>query len=109
MKRSSKTSKIRWRLSHEPPRLFCIFIATVCEGAVPLVKGTTVDDTGDALEGICLFSTELEAQHEIADAMMTRLQEFMDGERDFEDAITVEEYGVKVELDPNGAVVEVGR
>lgn len=90
-------------------RGFCIFINTVCEGAVPLVKGTTADDAVNAPEGICLFRTELEAQHEIADAMMTRLQEFLDGERDFEDAITVEEYVVEVKLDPDGAVVDVGR
>ena len=30
-------------------RGFCIFIDTVCEGAVPRVKGTTADDTGDDL------------------------------------------------------------
>jgi hypothetical protein len=48
----------------------------------------------------------VEAQREIADFMMTRLQEFLDGERDFEDAITVEEYIVEVELLADGTVVD---
>lgn len=48
----------------------------------------------------------MEAQREIADFMMTRLQEFLDGERDFEDAITVEEYIVEVELLADGTVVD---
>jgi hypothetical protein len=87
-------------------RGYCIFIDTVCEGAVPRVRGTTAEDAVDAPEGICLFRTELEAQREIADAMMTRLEEFLDGERDFEDAISVEEYVVEVELGPDGVVVD---
>jgi hypothetical protein len=37
---------------------------------------------------------------------MTRLQEFLDGERDFDDAITVEEYVVPVTLLADGSVVD---
>ena len=80
---------------------FCIYITTVCEGAVPSVR----DERGLP----CVFKTEVEAQREIADFVMTRLQEFIDGHRDFEDAMTVEEYIVPVDVYPDGSVVdEVG-
>jgi hypothetical protein len=42
--------------------------------------------------GYVVFETELEAQKEIVHYQMTRLRQFLDGERDFEDAMTVEEY-----------------
>ena len=85
-------------------RGFCIFIQTVCEGAVPRLRGISQDDGITTRNGLYVFRTELEAQREIADFMMTRLQEFMDGERDFEDAITVEEYVVDVSVDPDGVI-----
>lgn len=53
-----------------------------------------------------VFDTELEAQKEIADDLMTRLQQFMDGERDFDDAMTVEEYIVPVTVHPDGVIVD---
>lgn len=77
---------------------FCIYIATLCEGAVPSVR----DGQGRPL----VFATEAEAQREIADNAMTRLQEFVAGLRDFEDAITVEEYVVPVDVYPDGSVVD---
>ncbi|HWN95303.1 MAG TPA: hypothetical protein VNT99_09745 [Methylomirabilota bacterium] len=49
-----------------------------------------------------VFETEVEAQKEIVDYAMTRLQQFLDGERDFDDAITVEEYVVPVTVHPDG-------
>jgi hypothetical protein len=80
-----------------PPELrngFCICIETLCEGDVPLVS----DGDGDYV----IFETELEAQREIVDHQMTRLQQFLDGERDFEDAMAVEEYVVPVTVHPDG-------
>ena len=78
---------------------FCIFITTVCEGSVPSVRD------GDGKP--CIFKTEVEAQREIADLAVTRLQEFIDGEdRDFEDAMSVEEFVVPVEVYPDGSVVD---
>lgn len=77
---------------------FCIYITTVCEGPVPSVRD------GDGKP--CVFKTEIEAQREIADFVMTRLQEFIDGHRDFEDAMTVEEYVVPVDVHPDGSVVD---
>jgi hypothetical protein len=66
---------------------FCIYINTICQGPVPVVS----DDNG-----YVVFATELEAQKEIVDNQMTRLQQFLDGEREYEDAIEVEEYVVPV-------------
>ena len=77
---------------------FCIYIDTICEGPVPSVR----DGNGKP----CVFKTEVEAQREIADNAMTRLQEFIDGERDFDDAMTVEEYVVHVDVYPDGSIVD---
>ncbi|MEO8617077.1 MAG: hypothetical protein ABI600_18200 [Luteolibacter sp.] len=38
--------------------------------------------------------------------MITGLQQFLDGERDFEDAVTVEEYIVEVDVFPDGTMVD---
>jgi hypothetical protein len=76
---------------------FCIYINTFCQGPVPVVS----DDNG-----YVVFATELEAQKEIVDNQMTRLQQFLDGEREFEDAIEVEEYVVPVTVHPDGKIVD---
>jgi hypothetical protein len=78
---------------------YAIYVHAVFEGRVPLVRG----------EGNkpIIFPTERDAQIEIVDNLMTRLQEFLDGERDFEDAIDVEEYVVKVQVLPDGSLEEV--
>jgi hypothetical protein len=88
-------------------RGFCIFINTTFQGPVPSVKENSSNDAANASELICVFSTEREAQLEIVDFMMTRLQEFIDGERDFDDAVTLEEYVVEVEVLPDGSIVDV--
>ena len=38
--------------------------------------------------------------------MMTRLQQFIDGERDFEDAVTLEEYVAEVDVLPDGSIAD---
>lgn len=76
---------------------FCIYINTLCQGPVPVVS----DD-----DGYVVFETELEAQKEIVDNQMTRLQQFLDGERDYEDAMTVEEYVVPVTVHPDGTITD---
>lgn len=86
--------------SESAPRLrdgFCIYINTFCQGPVPVVSDE---------KGYCVFETELEAQKEIVDNQMTRLQQFLDGEREFEDAIEVEEYVVPVTVHPDGKIVD---
>ena len=74
---------------------FCVFIHTLCQGAVPSLYEN---------DKLMIFATEVEAQREIADFAMERLQQFMNGERDFDDAISVEEYVMKVEVLPDGSV-----
>ena len=76
---------------------FCIYINTFCQGPVPVVS----DD-----DGYVVFATELEAQKEIVDNQMTRLQQFLDGEREYGDAIEVEEYVVPVTVHPDGKIVD---
>lgn len=78
---------------------FCIYIDTFCQGAVPAVS----DGDGKYV----IFQTEIEAQREIADHQIMRLQQFLDGERDFEDAMTVEEYLVPVTIHPDGVIVDM--
>jgi hypothetical protein len=56
--------------------------------------------------GYVIFDTELKAQKEIVDNQMTRMQQFLDGERDFEDAITVEEYVVPVTVHSDGMITD---
>ncbi len=77
---------------------FCIYIRTLCQGPVPLVS--------DGEDKYVVFDTEVAAQKEIADYMMTRLRQFVDGERDFDDAITVEEYVVSVTVHPDGTFTD---
>ena len=79
-------------------RGFCIYTNTFFQGPTLAVR--------EDEDRPCVFSTEAEAQREIADFMMTRLQEFIAGERDFHDAITVEEYVVPVTVLPDGSVVD---
>jgi hypothetical protein len=78
---------------------YCVFIDTIGEGTVPAVRG----DGGKPF----VFTTRVEAEREIADNMMTRLQEFMDGEREFEDAITIEEYVDEVNVVADGSVIDL--
>lgn len=79
-------------------RGFCIYTNTFFQG--PTLSVTENEDQP------CIFDTEAEAQREIADFMMTRLQQFIDGERDFEDAITVDEYVVAVTVLPDGSIID---
>lgn len=80
---------------------YCIFIYALCEGRVPLEF--------DENDKPVIYSTITEAQKSIAETMMEKLRQFVDGEenRDFEDAITTEEYVVPVQLYSDGSVVVV--
>lgn len=76
---------------------FCIYIDTICQGPIPIWHDEN---------GYVVFATELEAQREIADDLILRLQQFLAGERDFDDAMTVEEYIVPVTVRPDGVIVD---
>lgn len=54
----------------------------------------------------CWFATETEAQREIAEHMVMRLRQFIDGERDFYDAIRIEEYVIPVNVLTDGSVID---
>ena len=77
---------------------YCIFTRTFFQGSIP-----TVSDGDDKY---VVFETELEAQREIADYAITRVRQFLDGERDFDDAMTVEEYVVPVTVHPDGTFTD---
>ena len=76
---------------------FCIYINMFFQGAVPVVSDGN---------GYVVFETGLEAQREIVDHLQMRLQEFLDGEREYDDAITAEEYVVPVTVHPDGTITD---
>ena len=76
---------------------YVVLIDSVIDGTVPAIR------EGDRP---VVFETEKAAQREIADNVITRVQEFLDGERDFDDAITVEEYVAEVCVLPDGSIVD---
>lgn len=83
-------------------RGYCVFINT-------LFQGTTIS-VHDGNDLPVIFPSEREAQLEIIDFHMTRVQEFIDGERDYDDALEIEEYVMPVTVLPNGMVIdECGR
>ena len=77
---------------------FGLFIDTVSEGVVPLWR----DEKGLP----CFYETREAAQREIAEDLIARLEEFLAGEREFEDAMTVEEFILPVERLPDGSLQE---
>lgn len=80
---------------------YAIFCPTVFQGTMPACY------EGDHP---VVFPTELKAQREIADNQLTRIQQFLDGERDFDDAITTDEFVLPVHVWPAGSItIEGGR
>jgi hypothetical protein len=83
----------------EPRHGYCIYIDTFCQGPVPVVT--------DGDDKVVVFETEIEAQREIVDNLQIRLQQFLDGQRDFDDAISVEEYVVPIIVLQDGTIERV--
>jgi hypothetical protein len=77
---------------------YAIYINTFFQGPVAIERSE--DDKPVA------YATEHDAQLEIADLTIIRLQQFIAGERDFGDAITVEEYVEPVHLHPDGSITD---
>ena len=75
---------------------FCICVDTVGDGPQPVVWGE---------DAPIVYDTEHEAQREIADQQILRLQQFLDGEREFEEAIAIQEYVVPVRVVPGGRIL----
>lgn len=81
---------------------FCIYVDTVFQGPVPVER----DRTGNPF----VYANEVDAQREIADIAIGRFYEFLEGEREFDDAMTMEEYVVPVDVMRDGSVWdETGR
>ena len=79
-------------------RGFCIYVNTLFQGPVPIER----DENGYPV----VYASEEAAQKNIAEDMIERLEQFLHGERDFEDAVTVEEYVVEVDVTSEGAIVD---
>jgi hypothetical protein len=77
---------------------FCIFIDTICEGRIPAWHDEKLMPV--------VYSTVEAAQREIADDIVERLQQFLDGERDFDDAMTVEDYILPVKVFPDSSILD---
>jgi len=77
---------------------YCIFLDTVCEGRIPAWH----DETGVPI----VYPTVEAAQREIADDVMEKLRQFLAGERDFDDAMTVEDYILPVDVLPDGSILD---
>ena len=79
---------------------FCIFVHTMFQGAVPVEREND--------KNFVVYGTEVEAQREIAEVHIARLQEFLEGHRDFE--AEIEDYILEVDLFSDGSIVdECGR
>jgi hypothetical protein len=90
------------RKSKKPVRSgYAIFCPTMFQGIMPACYERDFP---------VIFTTEHEAQREIADHQLIRIQQFLDGERDFEDAITTDEFVLPVKVWLNGSIsIEGGR
>jgi hypothetical protein len=77
---------------------FCIYIDTLLGGPVPVER--------TAAGNPFTYPTREAAEREIAEDTIERIRQFLAGERDFEDAMTVEEYVVEVDVLPDGSTVD---
>lgn len=75
---------------------FCIYINTFCQGPIPVER--------DENDKPVVYSTQGEAEREIAEDCIERLRQYLAGERDFGDAISIEEYVVPVTAFPDGSI-----
>lgn len=76
---------------------FAIFITTICEGTML----AWYDENGWPVT----YQSEREAQLEIVDDLLERLRQFEVGERDFYDAVCIEEFILPVDVWPDGSIV----
>jgi hypothetical protein len=107
-------AKIRTQLENQPPPApspqlqsppksgtipaYAIYIDTLCQGRVPIER--------DEKNKPVTYATERDAQLEIADVTIDRIQQFIAGGRDYDDAMTVEEYVEPVDLHPDGSITD---
>lgn len=81
------------------------FIVMTLKSPTPLLIPACYEDDYPVV-----FATEREAQREIADHQLIRIRQFLDGERDFDNAITTDEFILPVVVWPDRRIsTEVGR
>lgn len=81
------------------PTGFCIYINTLCHGPVPVER----DEKGLPV----VYLSRDAAEREIAEDCIERLRQFLAGEREFDDAMTVEEYVEEVTRFDDGSITDV--
>jgi len=85
------------RRTKQPVRsAYSIFMPTLCQGTIP----SWYDETGYPV----VYETELDAQREIAQYHLTLIRQFLEGECEFDDAITVEDFILPVDIWPDGSI-----
>jgi len=75
---------------------FCIYIDTVLQGPLPVER----DERGNPV----VYASMLEAQRIIAADTIERIRQFLENQRDFGDAMTVEEYIEEVDVMSDGSI-----
>lgn len=78
---------------------FCIFVTTLCDGPGPVEF--------DADNKPITYSDRESAERVIAADAIERWHQYLSGEREFDDAATIEEYVNEVLLTETGAVVSI--
>jgi hypothetical protein len=77
---------------------YAIYINTLCQGRVPVERSET--------DKPVVYATERAAQCAIIDWTIPGLHQFLTGERDYDDATTIEEYVEAVDLHPDGCITD---
>ena len=75
---------------------FAIFQETICDGLVP----TWRDENGFPVT----YATEREAQIEVAELLIAQLEQFVAGEREFDDALVSGDIILPVTVCPSGTI-----
>ena len=89
-------------MSDEPPNAvsaFCIYVDTILQGRVPLER----NEHGNPVT----YATRIDAEREIAEIVRDRIDEFLSGGRDFEDAVSVPEFVEAVQLRADGSIADM--
>lgn len=88
--------------AQSPRAAFAIFEPTFFQGVIP----TWRDENGFPIT----YATEREAQIEIAEMLIEHLHQFIEGEREFHDARTTDDFILPVHVWPDGTIeIEDGR
>ena len=75
---------------------YCLLIQIVCEGVVPYER----DGKGNPI----VYDSLQDIQRVLVEGIIERMEEFLAGEREFTDAMTIEEYIAAVSVYPDGFV-----